>query len=561
MYLINSISQGWIHNLIYHYKSADLLARKLLTKDCKSFWKEVKNISTSKSTITCNINGVSGQGEITKLWENFFQNLLNSSHDVSNKQSVLTALGTCTATEHFSSGDIQATFKILKSGKSAGLDGLYAEHFKYACDQLSVLMSLVINSMILHSYLPNDLMDTIIIPIVKNKKGNVTDMDNYRPIAITSIFSKVLEILVLEKNSAIFNTSANQFGFKSKHSTDMGIFAMQQVVDMYTSLSSPIYICYLDASKAFDRINHWTLFRKLIHKGLPLAIVRLFAFWYTSQQFVIQWGQCLSQKFQVTNGVRQGGILSPMFFNVYVDDLSIALSTMNTGCNLNGVSMNAFLYADDTILVAPSPIALQKLLKCCEQFARENDMLFNVTKTVCMFIRSKKFKQLSMPDMYLNDKCLKVVKSEKYLGVRISNDTHDDDEIISQMRSVYGRGNLIIRNFKHCDESVKLQLFKSFCTNIYCCQLWSSYKKTTYRKINVAYRRIFRYFMKIDNATSVSCAMLNYNVDSLDVLVRKAVFNFRKRLMESDNVIIKTLVNSLFYLDSTLCKRWSTLLF
>ena len=504
---------------------------------------------------------MSGQNEITQLWENYFRNLLNSSHDVCNKQSVLTALETCTATGRFSCIDIVATFKTLKSGKSAGLDGLYAEHFKFACDELSVLMSLVINAMVLHSYLPNDLMDTVIIPIVKNKKGNVTDIDNYRPIAITSIFSKVLELLILEKYSSFLDTSANQFGFKSKHSTDMSIFAMQQVVDMYSSLSSPIYICYLDASKAFDRINHWTLFKKLLHRGLPLLIVRLFVFWYTSQHFVIQWGQCLSQKINVTNGVRQGGILSPIFFNVYVDDLSIELSAMKTGCNLNGVSMNSFLYADDTVLVAPSPMALQKLLNCCEKFARKNDMLFNITKTVCMFIRSKKFKHLTMPNMYLNGKTLKVVKSEKYLGVKISDDMHDDDEITSQMRSVYGRGNLIIKNFKHCDDSVKLQLFKTFCCNIYCCQLWSMYKKTTYRKINVAYRRIFRYFMKIDNGTSVSSAMLYHNVDSLDVVVRKAIFNFRKRIMESGNVIIKTLVTSLFFLESNLCKRWKNILF
>ena len=67
--------------------------------------------------------------------------------------------------------------------------------------------------------------------------------------------------------------------------------------------------------------------------------------------------------------------------------------------------------------------------------------------------------------------------------------------------------------------------------------------------------------MKIDNGTSVSCAMLYHNIDSLDVLVRKAAFNFRKRLMESENDIIKTLVNSLFFMESKLCKRWSKILF
>jgi retron-type reverse transcriptase len=191
--------------------------------------------------------------------------------------------------------------------------------------------------MLLHGYLPDKLMETVIVPIVKDKKGDITLMDNYRPIAITSIFSKILELLILNKHCNLLGTSDNQFGFKQKHSTDMCIFALQQVIDMYVALSSPVFICYLDASKAFDRINHWKLFSKLIHRGLPKATVRLIVYWYTSQSFIIQWGNCFSEGFTVTNGVRQGGVLSPIFFNLYVDDLSLALTKTKTGCNLNNV--------------------------------------------------------------------------------------------------------------------------------------------------------------------------------------------------------------------------------
>ena len=94
-------------------------------------------------------------------------------------------------------------------------------------------------------------MSTVIVPIVKNKKGNITDMDNYRPIAITTVFPKVIELLLLHRYSDLLCTTDNQFGFSTKHSTDMCVFALKQVIDFYISNNSPMFICYMDASKAF----------------------------------------------------------------------------------------------------------------------------------------------------------------------------------------------------------------------------------------------------------------------------------------------------------------------
>ena len=135
----------------------------------------------------------------------------------------------------------------------------------------------------------------------------------------------------------MLTTTDNQFGFKEKHSTDMCVFAVQQMVDMYSSMNSPVYICYLDASKAFDRINHWSLFTKLLNRKFPKLLVRLIVFWYTVQQFAIQWGSSTSMPFTVSNGVRQGGILSPILFCLYMDNLSMKLLETKVGCNVNNV--------------------------------------------------------------------------------------------------------------------------------------------------------------------------------------------------------------------------------
>ena len=404
-------------------------------------------------------------------------------------------------------------------------------------------------------------MSTVIVPIVKNKKGNITDMDNYRPIAITTVFSKVIELLLLHRYSDLLCTTDNQFGFRTEHSTDMCVFALKQVIDFYISNNSPMFICYMDASKAFDRINHWSLFRRLLNRSIPKLIVRLIIFWYTMQTFIIQWGSCLSAPFTCTNGVRQGGILSPLLFNVYVDDLSLKLTALKTGCNLNNTFMNHFMYADDTVLLAPSAVSLQKLINACSQFAADNDMIFNYKKTVCMYIKSKKFKDLQIPNFTLNDNVIDFVDHEKYLGVINSSNCKDDDDLNRQMRSLYGRGNALVRNFKHCSDLVKFQLFKTFCCNLYCCHLWSFYNHTSYTKVKVAYKRIYRSLLNLDYRSSITTHMVLSNVDSFDVFVRKSVFNFKQRLLKSGNGILSAIVNSLHFISSHTYNKWLNVLY
>ena len=116
-------------------------------------------------------------------------------------------------------------------------------------------------------------------------------------------------------------------GFKKQHGTDTCIYVMKEIINRYQRLGSSVYLSFLDASKAFDRINHDTLFKKLVNRNVPAYIVRLLVFWYSHQQMFVKWGNVMSSVFTVSNGVRQGGVLSPYLFNVYMDGLSEMLNT------------------------------------------------------------------------------------------------------------------------------------------------------------------------------------------------------------------------------------------
>ena len=144
------------------------------------------------------------------------------------------------------------------------VDGVSEEHFLYAHDILHVFLSLPFTSFITHGHLPSNFMKTALFPISKNKTGDTSDKNNYRPIALVTTASKNFEICILEVVEMYLIIHDHQFGLKRKHSTDMCIFTLKSIVKYYTRQNSPVYTCFLDAPKAFDRINHWTLLGNLL---------------------------------------------------------------------------------------------------------------------------------------------------------------------------------------------------------------------------------------------------------------------------------------------------------
>ena len=100
--------------------------------------------------------------------------------------------------------------------------------------------------------------------LIKNKCGDQTDKNNYMLIALSSIISKVFEHVIAERLEVYLWTNDNQFGFKSGHSTDLCIYDLTEFIEYFKSRSTSAYVAFLDASKAFDKISHWTLFRKLV---------------------------------------------------------------------------------------------------------------------------------------------------------------------------------------------------------------------------------------------------------------------------------------------------------
>ena len=204
------------------------------------------------------LEGVKGHENIVSVWKKHYEKLLNSYSNDSKicKIDTESTNYSCTCESLLpylcdKSMLKQLTFKLpLK--KAAGTDGIMAEHLCFADQSLFHYLAVFVNLCLYHGIMPGKCMETIIIPVLKCSNGDVQSLNNYRPIAITSVISKLFENYVLSHVKNYLNTNDNQFGYKRKSGTDMCVFLLKQAVSSYVVHKSPVYSAFIDSSKAYD---------------------------------------------------------------------------------------------------------------------------------------------------------------------------------------------------------------------------------------------------------------------------------------------------------------------
>ncbi|XP_033114321.1 uncharacterized protein LOC117114738 [Anneissia japonica] len=133
--------------------------------------------------------------------------------------------------------------------------------------------------------------------------------------------------------------------------------------------------------------------------------------------------------FGVKNGVRQGGIMSPLLYNIYVEDLNVRLNNVNDGCELKDTTFNRLCYADDMVLLASSCYGLQRLVIACENFAEDHDVIYNTTKSVCMLFCPSVRKVSGLPVTRLIVSHLNYCDSVTYLGHMLTDTLNGELDI------------------------------------------------------------------------------------------------------------------------------------
>ena len=231
----------------------------------------------------------------------------------------------------------------LKDDKSDESGDFTSDCLKAAPEDFHEILSHLFRSYLIHGYISVKLLTCALCPIVKDCNGDISASKNYRAIAISSLILKIFDICILLLIGHLLSNDELQFGFQKKCSTLQCTWAVQETVSHFMRSGSEVFSCMLDFSKAFDKINFKKLFLKLIERKIPSILLRLLLFIYIKQSCYVKWNSRKSKSFAIQNGVRQGAILSPCLFCVYLDSLMIELRNSGLGCHIGGVFFWSFL--------------------------------------------------------------------------------------------------------------------------------------------------------------------------------------------------------------------------
>ena len=152
----------------------------------------------------------------------------------------------------------------LKSSKSDGDTGFNSNHLIHGTHRLYTMLCLLFNSMLTHGYYPKELVKSTIISIPKDKSISLSKSTNYRGISLFNSINKLFDYVIIDLCGDTLLTSEMQFGFKPKHSTTLCTTVLKEIINYYVRRNSNMYCCFLDASKAFDKIHFGKLFKTLI---------------------------------------------------------------------------------------------------------------------------------------------------------------------------------------------------------------------------------------------------------------------------------------------------------
>jgi hypothetical protein len=300
------------------------------------------------------------------------------------------------------------------------------------------------------------------VPIIKDKDKDVCDSDNYRAISLSSNIAKWFEMCILINLRNYLGTNELQFGFKKGLGCRDAIFVVKSVVEYFNKYGSTVNIATLDISKAFDKVNIKCLMSKLIKKKIPICYVDILLYWYSHSTSCVKWKDSLSDEFRINAGVRQGGVLSPLLFAVYIDEVVDNLVSNGVGCRINNIFVGCVLYADDIVLLSVSLHALQSMINNVKRSLDNLDLMLNVGK--CKVCRvGPKFKRCCCP-IKIDNTCLMFVDTMDYLGVYIDSGYKLKFNDINNLSKFYKSVNCIFAKFKgKVCESVLLFLIDKYC--------------------------------------------------------------------------------------------------
>ena len=438
-----------------------------------------KQRASSNTKAASHIDGQVGNENISNHFASKYSEIYNTNETVAETDLLLNNLNISdndmSIVELVSPQIVYQAISCINSDKNDNMYNFKSNAFLNAADVLNNHLTLLFQSFLIHGYVPNELITCNLKPIVKDKLGDKLSSENYRAIGISSLILKILDWVIFILFESQLKPSDLQFGFQKKNSTTMCSWLVIETVNYFNNRDTPVFACFLDLTKAFDLVKFSDLFNKLKNK-ISAVFIRLLAYIYIFQSCCVEWCGFKSKYFNVSNGIRQGAVLSPILFSLYIDDLFIELASSGFGCYIKDLFYGIIGYADDIVLLSPDKYGLQCMLDITNSFLTKLGLKISVdhlnpkkSKTKCVAFGLKN----KPSSIILNGTSLPWCDSYKHLGHTLYKDGTLKLDVDFKRQSFIGTFHELRQELKCPYPIVFLNLIIIYMSHFYGSNLWN----------------------------------------------------------------------------------------
>ena len=326
-----------VHNVmkrtrnVYHFqlckcrRAENKIKRNKLLDACinggSDIFAEIKKLRKCKPTEANKIDGETKDipGHFKKIYSKLYNSVDDGDELLVIREQLESEIDDCSLidVEKVTPEKVKEATTKLKANKSDPVCEFSSDCIKNAPDILFKHLLTVIQSVLVHSHVSLFLLLSTLVPIVKDKLGNICSSKNYRSIALGSLILKIFDWIVILLFGDTLKLDDLQFAYQKNCSTFMCTWLSIETISYFLRNGSEVFCCYMDNSKVFDMVKFSTLFTKLINLNLSKIFIRLLIAMYVNQSTNVRWNGIFSDIFPISNGVKQGMILSALCYCLY----------------------------------------------------------------------------------------------------------------------------------------------------------------------------------------------------------------------------------------------------